>query len=525
MRVEKYLYPQREPVATRPAATVLLMRPAQAIGAKQSYEILMTRRSEKASFAPGVYVFPGGVVDPGDSQATEQLTFGHAAIRESFEELGVLLARRADGQWASQADINAMVRQPADGFGAELLRHGLTPALDAVSWLCHWTTDRDMPKRFDTRFYIARMPEGQEAIADDAEQFEPTWITPTDALERYAAGTMKMIFPTIRTLERMKEMPTIDAVFASCEKQPIIRSCPRAAYVDINDSRHMEYEPVFGELEFVSPDGQIKHRTNWQSTEPRALAKHIQRLTAPNPSVMTGPGTNTYIIGETSFIVIDPGPADEAHIQRLAAIVGNKLQWILCTHSHADHSPGAARLKQLTGHSAKIAGMKSQPTARPNSEFTPEIEISNGQIFHMDGTTLRAVHTPGHAANHVCFVMEEDKVLISGDHILNGSTTVIDPPDGNMNDYLNSLDILLAQDVEYIFPAHGYVLGSAKEAITKLKTHRLAREAKVRAAMEALPEGSMMDWVKLAYADTDVKLHPVALRSLTAHVERIRLIL
>jgi glyoxylase-like metal-dependent hydrolase (beta-lactamase superfamily II) len=139
---------------------------------------------------------------------------------------------------------------------------------------------------------------------------------------------------------------------------------------------------------------------------------------------------------------------------------------------------------------------------------------------------LRVLHTPGHAANHLCLVLEEDGLLFSGDHVLNGSTTVIDPPDGNMNDYLNSLDLLAAAcdefDIAFILPAHGYVLGFARTAITQLKAHRLKREAKIMAAMQALSEGSLQDWVAHAYADVHPRLWPVAARSLQAHVDRIR---
>ena len=144
----------------------------------------------------------------------------------------------------------------------------------------------------------------------------------------------------------------------------------------------------------------------------------------------------------------------------------------------------------------------------------------------MRSHTLKALHTPGHAANHVCFVLEEDGLLFSGDHILNGSTTVVDPPDGNMNGYLDSLDLLAQACSEhaigFIAPAHGYVLGDAPGAIARLKAHRLQREAKVFKVMQAQPDGSMDDWVKLAYDDVDPRIWPVAKRSLLAHVERIQ---
>ena len=175
-------------------------------------------------------------------------------------------------------------------------------------------------------------------------------------------------------------------------------------------------------------------------------------------------------------------------------------------------------------------GLASRRTARAHSLFKPDRELHDSQCLTLQGAdithTLRAIHTPGHAANHVCLVLEEDGLLFSGDHILNGSTTVIDPPDGHMGDYLNSLDVLDAAcaqfDVEFILPAHGHVLGFARQAIAQLKTHRLKREAKIAAAMQALPHGTLQQWVEHAYADVPPRLWPVAARSLQAHVDHIR---
>jgi recombination protein RecT len=149
------------------------------------------------------------------------------------------------------------------------------------------------------------------------------------------------------------------------------------------------------------------------------------------------------------------------------------------------------------------------------------LTITGGSIQH----TLQVVLTPGHAANHLCLILLEDGLLFSGDHILNGSTTIVDPPDGNMTDYLDSLDRLTAacgqHAIEYILPAHGYVLGFATDAIARLKAHRLQREAKVLKAMRERPGGTMEDWVELAYDDVPPRMWPVAQRSLLAHVQRL----
>ena len=549
-RPTQQLHPHREPVATRPAATVLLLRDARE--GNGGIEVLMTRRSDQASFAPGAYVFPGGGIDALDADAATHaaadrrptqsdlhLTQAIAAIRESFEELGVLLARHADGRMAGATDIAAIDRhQP---LVAQCTARGLRLAADSVFMLAHWITDRDLPRRFDVPFLVARMPEGQEPVADETEQFEPVWVKPGDALARHEAGQFFMIFPTIRTLQRLATFATTQAVFdALADEQPLWTSCPRAGTLAGKEARYMEGDLPYGELALVCPDGQIVHPLDWQTERPVPLLRNVQRLTAPNPGVMTGPGTNSYLVGDpaTGYIAIDPGPADADHLDKLWRAASGDIRMIVCTHSHADHAPGAAPLQALCVQAGRarppILGLASAPTARAASAFTPDRPLQNHELLTLSGQapdgkithTLQVIHTPGHAANHLCLLLVEDALLFSGDHILNGSTTVIDPPDGNMADYLDSLDRLDAvcaeHGVEFILPAHGYVLGDALGAIAKLKAHRLAREAKVLAAMQALPGGSMDDWVRHAYDDVPPRMWPVAQRSLLAHVERIR---
>ncbi|MDM0090121.1 MULTISPECIES: MBL fold metallo-hydrolase [unclassified Variovorax] len=545
VRPTQLTYPPREAAPVRDAATLLLLRDTPA-----GIEVLMTRRSDKASFGAGAYVFPGGRIDAGDAQAhgvaerrvTQsdlQLTQSIAALRECFEELGVLLARHADGRPVEAAEVAAMDRSTADGtqpFAAQCAAQGLRLATDQVFTFAHWITDRDLPKRFDVPFLVARMPEGQTPTADETEQFEPVWVRPADALERHKAGGFLLMFPTVRTLERFTAYATVDAVLAACaQEQPLFTSCPRAGLLKGQEARFMESDTPYGELALVCPDGQIVHALDWQSEAPVRLLHNLQRLTAPNPSAMTGPGTNSYIVGDaaTGYIVVDPGPRDAAHIARLHAATGGDIRMIVCTHSHADHSPAAAPLQALcTSTKPPILGLPSAPTARANAQFTPDRALADGERLVLEGAsretthTLRVIHTPGHAANHLCLVLEEDGLLFSGDHILNGSTTVVDPPDGHMGAYLDSLDTLdescATGGVDFILPAHGYVLGSARDAIAYLKMHRLRREARILAAMRAQPQGTPEEWLPVAYGDVPQRMWPVAARSLAAHVERIR---
>ena len=546
IRSSQLLHPARTPAPTRAAATVLLLRDSP-----QGLEVLMTRRSATASFAPGAYVFPGGGIDATDTQAHGQaqrrpaqsdvsLNEAIAAIRESFEELGVLLARHADGRMADQTDIVALDRHAP--FAAQCQARGLTLAADEVFVLARWITDRDLSRRFDVPFLVARMPEGQTPVADEAEQFDPVWVSPADALAQHAAGTFFMIFPTVRTLERLVPYATVQSLLDACaaSEEPLWTSCPRAGLMGGREARYMESDLPYGELALVCPDGQIVHPLDWQCELAVPLLNNVTRLTAPNPGAMTGPGTNSYLVGDphTGFVAIDPGPADAEHLQRLWRAAGGDIRMIVCTHSHPDHSPGARPLQELCADAPHgrppILGLASLPTARAASAFVPDRELMHRECLHLtnrDGEvqhSLQVLHTPGHAANHLCLALLEDGLLFSGDHVLNGSTTVIDPPDGNMSDYLDSLDLLTdacaQHDLQFVLPAHGYVMQEAAQVIAQLKAHRLKRENKIRAAMQSQPKGSMDDWVALAYDDVPPRLWPVAKRSLLAHVQRIEVL-
>jgi recombination protein RecT len=381
----------------------------------------------------------------------------------------------------------------------------------------------------------------------------------------------------VRTLERLASYKKVADVLRDCaSEQPLWTSCPRAGLMHGKEARLMEHESAYGELAMVSPYGQIAHELSWQHERAVPLLQHVMRLTAPNPGMMTGPGTNTYIVGTAhkGFIVIDPGPDVASHIERIMRATDGDIVAIVCTHSHADHSPAALPLQarvveasntvpmaltsEFARHICPILGLPSAPTARDHAWFSPDIELQHEErldaYFRQPydapafDISLQVLHTPGHAANHVCLVLPQDGLLFSGDHILNGSTTIVDPPDGDMTAYLDSLDALdrvcAQHDIRFILPAHGYVLsycdatqvlseqaggdarndsrGGARRAIGALKSHRLKREAKVMAAMRLKPQGSIEDWVAIAYGELDAKLWPVAARSLAAHVKRIK---
>ena len=245
----------------------------------------------------------------------------------------------------------------------------------------------------------------------------------------------------------------------------------------------------------------------------------VRRVTAPNPGMMTGPGTNTYIVGTERLALIDPGPENDAHLKAMLAAVGDRLRWILCTHTHIDHSPGARALKAATG--AELIGMRVPQHGNQDATFAPDRVFEHGDVLDGGDFTLRAVHTPGHASNHLCYLLEGEKLLFTGDHIMQGSTVVISPPDGDMIAYLNSLEALLALDIARIAPGHGHPIEEPHDEARRLIAHRLKREQKVVAAFSVSNPATLDDLLPIVYEDTPLRLHPVARRSLHAHLLKL----
>ena len=250
---------------------------------------------------------------------------------------------------------------------------------------------------------------------------------------------------------------------------------------------------------------------------PVALGKLVRRVLCANPGVMTGPGTNTYLVGIDEVAVIDPGPADDQHLDAVAAAGSGRIEWILCTHTHPDHSPGAAGLKERTG---------AQVLAFANRDgLVCDRHLTDGDTVEGTEFTLRAVHTPGHASNHLCFLLERDRMLFSGDHVMDGSTVVITPPDGDMGAYLAALERLAAwrPSLRSIAPAHGHVIEDPAAKLEDYLTHRRDREAQVASALrDAGPDGAGTEGlVEAIYTDVDPALYPVARFSVWAHLRKL----
>ena len=259
---------------------------------------------------------------------------------------------------------------------------------------------------------------------------------------------------------------------------------------------------------------------------PRKLDRYVTRLVAPNAGIMTGPGTNTYLVGERELAVIDPGPEDAAHVRAILDAGAGRIRWILCSHTHLDHASSAATLKKATG--AKIAAMAKAGTGSPPPGGEHDVKLvldqplADGDAIELDGFSLRAVHTPGHASNHLCFLLPETGMLFTGDHVMQGSTVVIGPPDGNMRAYLQSLRRLLALEIAVLAPGHGYLIHDPHAEAERLIEHRLRRENKVRQALlEAGGPAPLATLLPRVYNDVPQTLHPIAAKSLQAHLDKL----
>lgn len=260
------------------------------------------------------------------------------------------------------------------------------------------------------------------------------------------------------------------------------------------------------------------------------LSPLIRRVIAPNPGPFTYTGTGTYIIGKGQVAVIDPGPLLDEHLDAILDALddGETVSHILITHTHSDHSPLAAPLKEKTG--APIYGYGPHGSGKVDEDvvieeggdmgFAPDHTLRDGDVIEGDGWTVEAIWTPGHTSNHLCFGLQEEKILFPGDHVMGWSTSVISPPDGDMDQYMHSLEKLLARDDVRYWPTHGPCIDNPQAFVQAFIDHRLARDAQIIACLKdgADTIGKM---VPIMYKDVDARLHPAAARSVLAHIERL----
>jgi glyoxylase-like metal-dependent hydrolase (beta-lactamase superfamily II)/8-oxo-dGTP pyrophosphatase MutT (NUDIX family) len=537
--------------APRPAATILLLREQAS-----APEVFMLQRTSKAVFLPGAFVFPGGALDPDDAseraarrvrglddaQASARLgipsgglAYWVAAARECFEESGILLARDekdapVDPDRAASLEH---LREPLNAgtllFSDFLEKEELFVPAQEIAYYSHWITAPGRPRRFSTRFFVACAPAGQEGAHDRSETVHSAWVSPREALERGQRKEIELIFPTRSTLTDLAHFTTPRAVLEHARSLGDIEANAACWALDHEGSQRLfrRTDPPYHEIHWSDPEERGDTCFVIQPGIPKRLDRFVTRITAPNPGMMTGPGTNAYLVGRVdedgALAVIDPGPAIDAHVAKIleagSGRSGNRIRWILTTHTHPDHSPAAALLKAATG--AQVMGLPRPAAGNQDHSYAPDRVLADGERVTLDRLQLRAIHTPGHASNHLCYLLEETKMLFTGDHVMQGSTVVINPPDGDMRVYLASLERLLDLDAAIFAPGHGYLIGAPHREVRRLIAHRLAREAKVAAALRQRGPSTLEELVADVYDEVSPRLHPVALRSLAAHLDKL----
>lgn len=254
----------------------------------------------------------------------------------------------------------------------------------------------------------------------------------------------------------------------------------------------------------------------------------VRRVIAKNPGPFTYTGTGTYIIGTKELAVIDPGPIDDNHLEAILNVTKDqKITHIIVTHTHNDHSPLSKSLQEKTGALIYSYNEKHINTGEDNKfeegydkDFKCDISVKDGDIIKGKDWTLEAIHTPGHTSNHLCYSLIEEEILFSGDHVMGWSTTVIVPPDGDMEEYMQSLEKLLLRNDRHYLPTHGKMIENPHELVRKYITHRISRETQIKKAIES-GNNKIMDIVKIIYTDVDSKLYPAASMSTLAHLKRM----
>ena len=542
-----------DPAASRAAATKALRNAASLLVVRDGpagLEVLMLQRTEReGDLYSGACVFPGGVIEDGDhgiyefchgladsvasgSLGVSEHGLGYfvAAIRECFEEAGLLFAYGADGmlldldggELTGLSTLRGSLNGGATSFAAVCRELRLELAVDRLAYHSHWLTPPGLPKRFDTRFFLAMAPAAQTVVHDGSEAVAHFWLRPTEALAR--AREFKLRPATIRTLKTLLPFASAASCYENAQAlRDIELMMPRRARAASGPHTLVPGDAAYAEVARLDPDGRGDVSCEIEYDRPLRLSPRVIRLTAPNGNVMTGPGTNTYLVGGgrlNEWAVIDPGPLMPAHVQRILAAAPGRIRTILVTHTHQDHSPAAALLQSLTG--AQILGLPAPSLEWPNSALQLDRRLSHGERIAVgDAATLRVIHTPGHASNHLCYLLEEEKTLFTGDHVMQGSSVVITPPDGNMRAYLDALQALLQEDLQWLAPGHGHLLDQPAKVLQRTMAHRLIREEKILGIVARRAPIDVDTLLLDVYDDVSPRLHPMARRSLVAHLEKL----
>jgi len=466
----------------RDSGAIVLVR-----GHGDALEVYWAKRGDQVGFMPGFHAFVGGVTGPGDATLPMDgrtddrgRALRACAIRETFEEIGVLVARDGNRDPEVLDDARERLLCGDATFGRLAAELGWRFHADDLAEAGRWRTPPFASARFDAQYYLVRWPGGPEPVIADAELAEGEWIAPARALERWRAGDALFAAPVLVTLRELSAGGDDVAarLVAAAERLP---------------------QP---------------HRIE--------IAWGIVLQPMPTRALPPATHTNAYLVGDGEMALVDPGSGDPAELDALAALVdalaadGRRLTRILLTHAHADHTGGVEAMRArygvpVSGHAAIADTVRLDDTLADGDT----IALAPGA----DGRdwTLRAIHTPGHARGHLCYFHERTGALLSGDHVVGAGTVVIDPPEGDMTDYVASLEKLLALPVRSIFPAHGSPAGAAQRRIRALIAHRRERRERVLGALAAAPR-TTAELLPLAYPDVRPELWRWAERSLLAHL-------
>jgi glyoxylase-like metal-dependent hydrolase (beta-lactamase superfamily II)/8-oxo-dGTP pyrophosphatase MutT (NUDIX family) len=452
----------------RPAATVVLLRPRS-----RGFDVLLTERAPDLRFMGGATVFPGGAVAAADldpawrgasnSPDSEDLGARVCALREAFEEVGWV---------AGGGPVELLTFEDAadpERWLQRCLALGIRLGTDELVDAGRWVTPLGSPVRFDARFYLAVVDDFEPRLnAPEVVSFR--WLSAEEGLGELAAGRMVMAPPTIEMLQKL------------------------AAY-----DRAPDALAALGSGS-ASAGGVLVAR----------LSPLVEAVLAPNPGLMTGPGTNTYVVGAgRERAVIDVAVPDRDYLDGIVA-AAEHVASILVTHRHPDHVDGVAALVERTG--APVRAFGSEPAG--GSMVEP---VADGDVLDIGGVRLRALHTPGHAPDHLCWLLEGTASLFSGDNVLGEGTAVFSPPEGDMGAYLSSLRRLNELDIQRIYPGHWRALDGGNAVLEGYLRHRSRRQEAILASLKPFPK-SPEEIVAEVYADTAPELHRVARESVIAHL-------
>jgi glyoxylase-like metal-dependent hydrolase (beta-lactamase superfamily II)/8-oxo-dGTP pyrophosphatase MutT (NUDIX family) len=459
-------------------------------------KLLWVKRSARLAFMGGFHAFPGGQLDKEDLEtpvpgcAGDEAAMRACAVREVFEEIGVLLAEGANQLTAAQnADARRALSAGEKTFQQILRENHLAIAGDSLVAAGRWVTPPFAPRRFDTWFFLAWLTENQDALVEPGELETAEWVRPAEALDRWQRGEIIMAPPTLHIIRTLAE--TTDRV----EEWPLrLTAIPEAQRGMV---RRIEFRPGI----FLFP--------------------------VRTPTLPPATHTNCYIVGGNEVVIIDPASPYEDEQRELDQFIdaligeGRRVREIILTHHHPDHTGGVNHLRRRLGVPVAAQALTAERVAR---SIAVDRFIEDNELIDLEGEPgwrLRALHTPGHTRGHLCFYEEKTGAIITGDLVVGLGTVVIDPPEGNMRQYFDSLHRLLAlPKLSSLFPAHGPAIGNARHKLEEYVTHRTGRENKILEAVQAgasLPE----EIVPVAYTDVTPAMWGLAERSTVAHLEKL----